>query len=730
MVEEKGSGAQPRTRVAILGGGTGALTTAFYLTETEALRRRFEVTIYQMGWRLGGKGASGRNMTSGYGRRIEEHGLHLWMGGYHNAFRMLRAAYQEQAPLLPEGAPLADIEEAFKPHSLTYLEEQRPEGFVHWPIDYPAAPGRPGTGEAQLTIGQHLLRLLDWMQAILYQGVLSNTDTHLRGRLRLDLDLRLPSALRAPIESLIGAGDRSLDRLARAILGQLIELIERLPGSHTQIADLLRLYRKLIRRLLESRLEHDPFARRLWILHDIGLTNLIAIFAEGVLQRGRGLDELDRYDWQEMMALYGLSDEARWSPPIRGIYDLLFAFRNGVAEADHAQLGAGSAARGVLRMFFGYKGAVFYKMQAGMGDVVFTPLYRVLSHRGVRFEFFHRVEELLPDSDGRLIEAVRLRRQATPSSGRYQPLVEVDGIDCWPSAPLYDQLIEGELLQQRGIDLESSSSEWAGAGELTLQIGEHFDRVVLATSLAPIPTICRRLIELQPRWREMIRRVPTVATQSAQIWFSASLDGLGWRTQPAPENNHEDRRPLMTSFEEPLDTWCDMSQLLLRENWHTGDPPQQLSYFCGPLAESPWSAEAESEAAATTPLDQVRANVTRLIDGNAQLLWPHAYGEHGLYWELLVDPEERDGKQRLAAQWMSANTEGSARYVQSPPGSVEYRLPADGSGVDNLLLAGDWVRNGLNVGCVESAVMGGMQAARALRGDALDVAGEEDFPLL
>ena len=41
-------------RVAVLGGGCGAMTAAFYLTSTAELRRRFEVTVYQQGWRLGG----------------------------------------------------------------------------------------------------------------------------------------------------------------------------------------------------------------------------------------------------------------------------------------------------------------------------------------------------------------------------------------------------------------------------------------------------------------------------------------------------------------------------------------------------------------------------------------------------------------------------------------------------------------------------------------------------
>ena len=48
-----------KTKVAVLGGGLGAMAAAYELTCTAELRERFEVTVYQQGWRLGGKGASG-----------------------------------------------------------------------------------------------------------------------------------------------------------------------------------------------------------------------------------------------------------------------------------------------------------------------------------------------------------------------------------------------------------------------------------------------------------------------------------------------------------------------------------------------------------------------------------------------------------------------------------------------------------------------------------------------
>src|SRR5690606_146372 len=71
-----GAGNGEKIKVAVLGGGVAALTTAFELTSTEELRAKYDVTVYQMGWRLGGKGASGRNRA--VANRIEEHGLHIW----------------------------------------------------------------------------------------------------------------------------------------------------------------------------------------------------------------------------------------------------------------------------------------------------------------------------------------------------------------------------------------------------------------------------------------------------------------------------------------------------------------------------------------------------------------------------------------------------------------------------------------------------------------------------
>ena len=60
---------------------------------------------------------------------------------------------------------------------------------------------------------------------------------------------------------------------------------------------------------------------------------------------------------------------------------------------------------------FQYKGAFFWKMTAGMGDVVIAPLYQALRRRGVEFEFFHRVDALHLDDRRQAIDAITMGRQ-------------------------------------------------------------------------------------------------------------------------------------------------------------------------------------------------------------------------------------------------------------------------------------------------------------------------------
>jgi hypothetical protein len=91
----------------------------------------------------------------------------------------------------------------------------------------------------------------------------------------------------------------------------------------------------------------------------------------------------------------------------------------------------------------------------------------------------------------------------------------------------------------------------------------------------------------------------------------------------------------------------------------------------------------------------------------------------------LTDPGSAPGNAFSAIndQFFRANIDPTERYVISPPKSTEHRLAPGDTDFSNLTLAGDWTRNGLNVGCVEATVMSAMLAAAAIKGDTPEFRG-------
>ena len=104
-------------------------------------RDRFEsITVYQRGWRLGGKGASSRGRNG----RIEEHGLHVWLGSYENAFALLRECYAEldRATTDPE-APIRDWDQAMIPADNLGLADRWGSDWMIWLGHIPATTACP-----------------------------------------------------------------------------------------------------------------------------------------------------------------------------------------------------------------------------------------------------------------------------------------------------------------------------------------------------------------------------------------------------------------------------------------------------------------------------------------------------------------------------------------------------------------------------------------------------------
>jgi uncharacterized protein with NAD-binding domain and iron-sulfur cluster len=173
--------AHHRERVVVLGGGVGAITTAFALTDPRH-GDRYDVTLYQLGWRLGGKGASGR----GPNMRIEEHGLHLWFGFYENAFREMRSCYEELGRG-PE-VPLRTVDEAFRPASRFGVAEHRLDRWSNWIDWFPETDGVPGTerpGHRHVpTVGHYVVQLIRLAESAVRGTVLSRSKRCSRRRPR------------------------------------------------------------------------------------------------------------------------------------------------------------------------------------------------------------------------------------------------------------------------------------------------------------------------------------------------------------------------------------------------------------------------------------------------------------------------------------------------------------------------------------------------------------------
>ncbi len=684
----------PKQRVAILGGGVGAITAAFALTDSPQLRERYEVTVYQLGWRLGGKGASGRNAA--HGQRIEEHGLHVWLGWYHNAFRSLRRCYAELGR--SADCPIATLEQAFAPHldvGVALPAESHARRF--WMLGFPRRASTPGLDEPAA------LR----EQLGIVVGLLAS---HLRRSLLRPIQPEQPrvEGLRERVRPTLLRGAAS--KAGRALL---LRVFERLDAAALARPDrtlgLLERVRVHVARLALAASEPEQELDGLLMLLDFATTLLRGLIADRALLFG--LDVLDAWDLRAWLARHGARPSTIDAPFLKAWYDLAFAYEQG--DTTRPNFAAGAALRAILRTCLSYEGAIFWTMQGGMGDIVFAPYYELLRRRGVRFEFFHRVEavefEAGQGEHPHRVARVRMQVQATTKSGgAYEPLVDVEGLPCWPSEPLREQLVEGEALA--GVDLECPWSSWPGVGTRVLEPGRDFDELVFGISLGAVPALCPSLLARDEAWRRMVEQVGTVATQAVQLWMQPSLAALGWRHAA----------PILDAYDDPFNTWADMSFLLPRERW-SGTPPHTLAYLVGPLHEHAAPPElGEVGEHQTHERTRVRQGFERWLDRAGPGLWPASARPGGGFDRgVLLDGE--------AGMYARANVAGSERYVQSLAGTTEHRLFVEHCGVAHFWPVGDWLNTGINSGDVEAATITGLQAARGiLGGEARAIVGEGD----
>jgi uncharacterized protein with NAD-binding domain and iron-sulfur cluster len=741
------SGNQRRIQVAILGGGCGAMAAAFYLTSTAELRERYEVTVYQLGWRLGGKGATGRDPRKDYGNRVYEHGLHLWLGWYDNAFNVIQQVYAEWQK--KPGNPFRTWSDAFQAQHFFTLQQDiaEPAGGVRWVtrnVPLPKLPGTPGYGASPLSLIEYLEALIRWMEHFAHLSGLPHPPTG-GGQEALPPD-PLHEATAAKLSGMMaaqGAADPANARPSHPFLTPVWNAIMRLkmavPWEHPDgtIREALPLqpqdhaaargashyflegFQKWLQLEVTRAFTHaNDDLKWYWEALDFMGAVALGIIRDVLPNEPNGALSINGLDFREWITKHGADAATQWSALTRTVYNLAFAFKSGVPGRDQASMEAGTALMIYLRMALGYKDAPMFRMRAGMGDTIFAPIYEVLKARGVGFKFFHKVTNLGLSRNRRLIESISMDVQArVKGGGEYEPLVPIqfkDGAEelpCWPLEPLWNQLEDGEALEQRvkasGVGLDSGWSKEA-AGATTLVRGKDFDFMVLGVSIAGLKAITSELADADPAWRQMLAQIGTVQTQAAQLWMTPALADLGWPDAPT----------VMATYQEPFDTWAEMSEILKFENWQGASVPGSLQYICGPM-EGPDAPPIDDPAFPANAQGQVEAAARKWLGSAIAHIWPKAtdpLNPAGLNYNLLVDPAGRTGAERLAAQWLRANIDPSERYVCSFPGTSVSRLRSEDSGFDNLFLAGDWTVSSVNGGCVEAAVESGMAASRGICG--------------
>jgi uncharacterized protein with NAD-binding domain and iron-sulfur cluster len=713
-----------KRKIAILGGGIAGLTTALELTQTPELRAKHDVTIYQLGFRLGGKLASGRNGPS---HANVEHGLHVWFGFYENVFGVLKKTYAEWDKD-PRG-PFQTWRDVIEPRSYTPIGYQLNGQWALYPQLWFTNSDEPGDGRVELSPLGVVTGLLSVLDRVFLHPIHDDGDVTFDFDVPPFVDDILRDALRRMKQMGVALGEqgwmrgmiKSMLDVVRALDDDVAEFVSRYPEPMLWV---LEKFAEQIHRRLAA-LAHGPGNDLFdWLLADYIVTILRGLLnPEYHLLDRLDFDGLNDTEFAQWMRDNGASQALLDSTLIRVIYETAFQYVDG--DTRRPDVEAGTTLRTVFRMLFTYKGAMLWEVRGGMGDVLIAPLYEVLKQRGVKIELFSKVVNLGLSTDKSRVENVHIGVQARALSGSYQPLLTLDYGPAWPEEPLWEQLENGADLRARRVDFESHWCQEPFVEERVLSCGTDFDQVVLAMAIGAFkplnaePGPCKELIDANLRFATMVHALGLVPSQALQLWMQYDLKELGFDYNRV---DIEGMLPALVDGPDPFNIWADMTQVLRLEQWR-GNRPRSVHYLCGVLNTTLYrepSSQADVPARARA---LVREGVVNWIEQYAGVYWPLSC-DPGFDWETLTDPEERVGALRLDAQYFRANIDPTACCVGTTAGSSKHRLGASESGFSNLTLAGSWTRTPMNVECVEGAVMSGMLASRAICGYPRQVVGE------
>ena len=703
-----------KKRIAILGGGIAGLTVAYELSATPAFREKYEIVVYQMGWRLGGKCATGRNAQRF--NRIEEHGIHGFTGAYFNALPLMKAVYDAWGALPPEALgpdedhPFPTFERAFPPKNSSFFWEMHDGKLKQWRLHRPPNDRTPDDAAKFGT-------LASWLAEI-REAFLSRERQAPPAMTAVDPDNELDVFLESVARNLTGGYGEAAEAAEPATgltgLDQRGEAEGRIRWD--RLSELINAPKR------SATPGETDAARRARITKSFLSCVLRGIRDDNI--ENRGFRSVDDYNFEDWLRRHGADDEIIASPLAAAPINTTYQYPDGdIAQAP--RMSAASYLQWLLRGFAAL-GHAFYLFEAGSGETVVTPIYAVLKNRGVKFAFFHRVDSIRA-RNGSVSEIV-MSRQAQLKRGEYDPLIDAGGLRAWPNEPRYEQLVDGDSL--RGVDLENPYTIFPDPeSRVILRNKADFDDVVIALPPAALKMVAEPLAAASPRWRRMLDGMQSIATQSMQLWLSKDLADLGWTDR---DPNGEPWYFLAGNFRGGPHGHADFSKFLRYEDWPPGEAPKTVLYFSGILTDAPGpeggpqrDRAADDYRAKQEGLGLLRMSGAQLLPKAGLKLAAPTASQFSFDFQLLVqsggsgarhgqDQADPIGSARFDSQYWRSNALPSERYTVSPPGTKSLRLDPRDTGFVNATVAGDWVDFGLNVGSFEGACMAGKLAATAL----------------
>ncbi|MEO0562424.1 MAG: NAD(P)-binding protein [Chloroflexota bacterium] len=676
-----------KQKIAILGGGPGGLTTAYWITQTPNWQEKYEVTVYQLGWRLGGKLWNGRNQT--VADRDEEHGYHILFGFYDNVFEMMTKVYEAYGR--DQDLPISDFyardprDEARHPHryamhrnSTMFMATEFDNGFKTLRFNFPENQLNPGVGE-EVSVLALLENITGWILKF-------TMDAQRLGVIPYDADNDNDDEIDRLLEQDSNAVfERTLRGMVRVGYGLLHRL--RLSDDDTYfrrkitdtVVQIIRIYLRRFWREVQDKIDTDWDAYFHWILLDLMGTTIIGLIEDDVLDQG--FDSLNDQNFHEWLTKHAADADGNLvtirSVVVEYAHTLLFSFANGdttspINMPDKPVRGTpnietGTLLRFALRLALNYKGAVTWTFQADAGDAVVVPVYEVLRREGVQFKFFHNVRGLHLNDAKTAIDSITVERQVDLNAAEYEPLITVNDLPTWPSKPLYAQInpTQAAELQARDIDLESFWTDWQGT-DVTLKAGEDFDQVVLGIPVSALPSIAGELIDANSDWKKMVNNIASVRSFAFQTWLNESLEELGWNEGPVLSNSGVD----------PVNLRANSNQILRDESWKPELNVQTRTYYGGLMPDDPNQPQPPAPGYHATQNEIIHDLAIKFLNDGSEIYWPKAVENGEFRWSLLVDEHNptATGPARFDSQFWRANINPTNRYIQALQGTGVYRL--------------------------------------------------------